>query len=192
MIPNPPRHPAALAALLLACPALAAADQFVIDPRHTFPSFEISHIGFSTQRGRFDNTTGTISLDTKNKTGQINISIEANSIDTGLAELEDRLKKEDFFNTGKYPTITYISDTLIFDGEKPTRADGKLTLLGITKPVSLDIRHFQCGIHPISKKSVCGADAVGQIKRSDFGMTAFLPAVGDEVKLFIQVEGFKE
>lgn len=192
MIPNPPRRPAILATLLLACPALAAADQFVIDPRHTFPSFEISHIGFSTQRGRFDKTTGTISLDTKNKTGQINISIEANSIDTGLAELEDRLKKDDFFNTGKYPTITYVADTLIFDGEKPVRADGKLTLLGITKPVSLDIGHFQCGIHPINKKSVCGADAVGQIKRSDFGMTAFLPAVGDEVKLFIQVEGFKE
>ncbi|MGZ8215786.1 YceI family protein [Methylomagnum sp.] len=192
MKPDTLRRTAILTAILVACPAFAAADKFVIDERHTFPSFEISHIGFSTQRGRFDKTSGTITLDIKNKTGQINISMDANSIDTGLAELEDRLKKEDFFNTAKYPTIIYTADKLVFDGETPTRADGNLTLLGTTKPVSLDIQHFRCGVHPINKKAVCGADAAGVIKRSDFGITAFLPAVGDEVKILIQVEGFKE
>jgi polyisoprenoid-binding protein YceI len=181
-----------LAAALLAFPLLAAADSFIIDERHTFPSFEISHIGFSTQRGRFDKTTGKVQIDTQKKTGSIRIAIDANSIDTGLPELEDRLKKEDFFNTAKFPTINYEADKLVFDGDKPVKAEGTLTLLGVGKPVALDIRHFHCGVHPISKKNVCGADAVGAIKRSDFGMNAFLPAVGDEVKILIQVEGFKD
>jgi polyisoprenoid-binding protein YceI len=179
-------------AALLAFPLLATADSFTIDERHTFPNFEISHIGFSTQRGRFDKTTGKIQLDAQKKTGSLRIAVDANSIDTGLSELEERLKKEDFFNTAKFPTITYEADKLIFEGDNPVKAEGTLTLLGVSKPVSLDIKHFHCGVHPINKKSVCGADAVGSIKRSDFGMNAFLPAVGDEVKILIQVEGFKD
>lgn len=181
-----------LAAALLAFPLSATADSYTVDERHTFPSFEISHIGFSTQRGRFDKTTGKIQLDPQTKTGNIRISIDANTIDTGLPELEERLKKEDFFNTAKFPTITYAADKLVFDGDKPAKAEGTLTLLGVSKPVVLDIRHFHCAVHPISKKDVCGADAVGAIKRSDFGMNAFLPVVGDEVKILIQVEGFRD
>ena len=182
-----------LAGALLFCLSLSvSADSFVIDERHTFPSFEISHIGFSTQRGRFDKTTGTVSLDTEKRTGSIRIVIDAGSIDTGLQELEDRLKKDDFFNTANYPTVTYNADKVFFEGEKPVRAEGELTLLGVVKPLSLNIGHFHCGTHPISKKEVCGADATATIKRSDFGMSAFLPVVGDEVKILVQVEGFKQ
>ena len=180
------------AVFLLALPSLASADAFTIDPRHTFPSFEVSHIGFSTQRGRFDKTSGTIVLDPGKKTGAIHVVIDADSIDTGLAELEERLKKEDFFNTAKYPSITYEADRLVFEGDKPVRAEGTLTLRGVSRPLNLEIRHFQCGVHPISRKDVCGADAAGTIKRSEFGVNAFLPAIGDEVKILIQVEGFKE
>jgi polyisoprenoid-binding protein YceI len=182
----------AIGALLLSLPLLASADSFTIDERHTFPSFEISHIGFSTQRGRFDKTTGKIQLDAQKKTGNIHVVIDADSINTGLTELEERLKKDDFFNTAKYPTLTYDADKVVFEGDRPVRAEGTLTLLGVSKPVTLAIEHFHCGIHPIGKKNVCGADAAGTIKRSDFGMNAFLPAVGDEVKLVIQVEGFKD
>ncbi|CAL1239177.1 YceI family protein [Candidatus Methylocalor cossyra] len=190
---SPTQIPASLLAVLaLALPAVAAADSYTIDPRHTFPSFEVSHVGFSTQRGRFDRTSGKIELDPAKGTGSIHVVVDADSIDTGLQELEDRLRKEDFFHTARYPTITYEADRLVFEGGKPVLAEGRLTLLGITKAVPLKIEHFHCGVHPISKKEVCGADAVGSIKRSEFGMTAFLPAVGDEVKLLIQVEGFKE
>lgn len=168
------------------------AESFTIDERHSFPSFEVSHIGFSTQRGRFNRTHGKVMLNSQAKTGSIHITIDADSIDTGLAELEQRLKKEDFFNVEKYPTITYDSDKILFEGSRPIRAEGTLTLLGVAKPVSLEIRQFHCGLHPINKKNVCGADAYGTIKRSDFGMNAFLPLVGDEVKISIQVEGHKE
>lgn len=180
------------AVFLLTFPILATADSFTIDERHTFPSFEVSHIGFSTQRGRFDKTSGNITLDPEKKTGAIHVIIDANSIDTGLAELEERLKKEDFFNTAKHPAITYEADRIVFEGGKPVRAEGTLTLLGVSRPVDLEIRHFHCGVHPISRKNVCGADAAGTIKRSDFGLNAFLPAIGDEVRILIQVEGFKD
>jgi polyisoprenoid-binding protein YceI len=191
MKPAMPRCLTLTAALLLS-PLPGMADSFVIDPRHTFPSFEISHLGFSMQRGRFDQTSGTLQLDTQKKTGAIHVEIAANSIDTGLPELEEHLKKEDFFNVAKYPKITYDADRLVFEGDRPVRAEGKLTLLGVTQPLSLTIDHFQCGINPLKLKYACGANATGSLKRSAFGMSALLPAVGDEVKIAIQVEAFRE
>jgi polyisoprenoid-binding protein YceI len=170
----------------------AAAESYTIDAKHTFPSFEISHIGFSTQRGRFDRSSGTIQLDAKAQTGAIDVSIEADSIDTGLPELEAKLKEADFFNVAKHATITFKADKLEFAGDAPVAAVGTLTLLGVSQPVRLTIDHFHCGVHPMSKRNVCGANASGLIKRSDFGMKAFLPAVGDEVKIVIQVEAFKD
>lgn len=170
----------------------AYADTFSLDERHTFPGFEISHLGYSTQRGRFDKTSGSVTLDAERKTGSVQISIEAASIDTGLGELEDKLRSSDFFNSSQYPTITYQADTVEFLGDKPYRIPGRLTLLGITRPVTLSIDHYQCGFHPLYLKTVCGVDASGSLKRSDFGMKAFLPLVGDEVRLVIQAEGFKQ
>lgn len=182
----------ALTAVLLLAPLAGMADSFVIDSRHTFPSFEVSHLGFSIQRGRFDQTAGTFQIDTQKKTGAIHVEIAANSIDTGLPELEEHLKKEDFFNVAKYPKIVYDADRLVFEGDRPVRAEGKLTLLGATQPLSLAIDHFQCGLNPIKLKYTCGANATGSLKRSAFGMGALTPAVGDEVKIAIQVEGFRE
>ena len=171
---------------------MAFAETYVIDGRHTFPSFEISHIGFSTQRGRFNQTEGKITLDAKGRHGTINVRIDANSVDTGLEELEARLKKEDFFDTVRHPAITFASEQMEFSGETPVAATGVLTLLGVSKPLRLDITHFHCGVHPISQRQVCGADASGKIRRSDFGMKAFLPAIGDEVTLKIQIEAFRD
>lgn len=180
----------ALAALALA--GNANADNYTLDSKHTFPSFEVSHIGFSTQRGRFDRTSGKITLDSLAQKGSIDISIDADSIDTGLAELEAKLRGAEFFDTAKYPQISFKSDQVEFREGKPVGASGTLTLLGVSKPVHLGIDHFHCGVHPINKKNVCGANATGQIKRSEFGMAAFVPAVGDEVTLLIQVEAFKD
>jgi polyisoprenoid-binding protein YceI len=186
------RYAAGAAALGLSLIGNAVADSFTLDSRHTFPSFEISHIGFSTQRGRFDRTSGKIQLDAKAKIGSIEVNIEAASIDTGLEELEAKLKSPEFFDVAKFPAITFKADKVAFAGEAPSAAEGTLTLLGVSKPLHLKIDHFHCGIHPVYKREVCGADASGQIKRSDFGLKAFLPAVGDDVKILIQVEAFKD
>lgn len=179
-----------LIVLLLAAPALA--EDFTIDPRHTFPSFEVNHMGLSTQRGRFNSTSGKITLDRAAKKGTVTLDIDATTVNTGLAELEKHLKAEDFFNVEKFPKISFKSSKVVFEGENPGSVEGEITLLGVTKPLTLTVSSFNCRIHPMTKKYVCGADASATIKRSEFGMTYAIPAVSDEVRLFIQVEAIRD
>lgn len=172
--------------------AALAADSFVIDSRHTFPVFEVNHLGFSTQRGRFNKVTGRITLDMAAQKGSVEVVIDAASIDMGLEDWDRHMRSEDFFNVEKYPTMTFKSDKFIFRRGKPAEVHGELTLLGVTRPVKLTVNYFNCGVHPIKKKEVCGADLTTRIKRSDFGMTKFLPGIGDDIRIHIPVEAFKE
>ena len=181
---------AALGAVLTV-PAFAA-DSYTIDPRHTLPSYEISHFGWSTQRGRFEKVTGKITLDRTAKSGTVDLSIDTAAVSTGVAKLDEHLRSEDFFDVAKYPTMTFKSKQITFNGDKPAAVNGDFTLLGVTKPVTLTILAFQCAPNQFVKKEACGADAVAVIKRSDFGMTKFLPGLGDEVRLLINVEAFKD
>lgn len=169
-----------------------AATSYTVDPRHTFPNFEISHLGFSIQRGRFDQTSGKVTLDPDKGTGSINIAVETASISTGLAELEKHLRGEDFLDAARYPQITFVSDKLTFNKDKLVAADGIMTLQGISKPVHLAIDHFYCGMNLIAMKNTCGANATTTIKRSDFGVDKYVPKVGDDVKIAIQVEVTKD
>jgi polyisoprenoid-binding protein YceI len=169
-----------------------AATSYTVDPRHTFPSFEISHLGFSIQRGRFDRTSGKVTLDPDKGTGSINITVETASISTGLAELEKHLRGEDFLDAVRYPQITFLSDKLTFNKDQLIAADGMMTLHGISKPVHLAIDNFYCGMNLIAMKNTCGANATTTIKRSDFGVDKYVPKVGDEVKIAIQVEATKD
>jgi polyisoprenoid-binding protein YceI len=182
----------AILAAAVAAPALAATETYTLDSRHTFPSFEVSHLGYSTQRGRFNKTTGKITLDRQAKTGSVEIVMDANSIDTGLEKLEEVMRSDEFFNAEKYPTLTFKSKSVKFNGDKPATIEGELTMLGVTKPVTLTVNSFQCGVHPINKKELCGADASAVIKRSEYGMTKYVPGVSDDVKLLIQIEAFKD
>lgn len=185
------RTTAVILAGLLAGTAYAAPETYTIDSTHTFPSFEINHLGFSTQRGRFNKTTGTLVLDRAARKATVDISIDADSISTGLEKLETHLRTEDFFDVAKYPTITFKSTGARFKGDKLARISGDLGMHGVTKPVTLTVTAFHCGYNPVYKKDACGADAVTTIKRSDFGINYALPAVGDEVRLFIQIEAHK-
>lgn len=178
------------AAGLLSGTALAA-DSYTVDPSHTFPTYEINHLGFSTQRGRFDKTTGHITLDRQAKQVSAEITIDAGSIDTGLDKLEAHLRKPDFFDVEKYPTITFKSTQAHFTGDELTALDGELTMHGQTRAVRLDVKNFKCGNNPFTKKPLCSADVSTTIKRSDFGIKYGLPVIGDEVKLLIPVEAYK-
>lgn len=180
-----------LAAGLSSTPVWAT-DSYTIDPGHTHPSYEINHFGWSTQRGRFDHVSGTITLDRAAKTGSVEVTIDASSVSTGVGKLDEHLKSEDFFNVGKYPTITFKASRIAFNGDVPASVPGQITILGVTKPATLTITQFSCGQHPMLKKDVCGAEASTTIKRSEFGMTKYVPALGDDVKLLINVEAFKE
>ena len=182
----------AFAISALSAAALAAPETFVIDPAHTAPRFEYSHFGYSNQIHRFDKTSGKIVLDRAARTGSVEVTIDAKSVNTGLALFNGHIQGEDYFDTAKYPTISFTSTKVRFDGDKPVAVDGDLTIKGVTRPVTLTVTSFHSMPHPFAKKDAIGANAVARIKRSDFNMGKGAPAVSDEVTLSIAVEAIKE
>lgn len=188
------KHLFAALATLAATIALPsqAADSYTLDPAHTFPSYEVRHLGFSIQRGRFNKTSGKITLDRAAKTGTVDINIDAASVSTGMPLLEEHLRGENFFDVAKNPVIAFRSKDLKFNGDTLVAVSGDLMIRGVIKPVTLNVTSFRCAPHPMTKKEACGADANVTIKRSDFGMNFGLGAVGDEVKLLINIEAMKD
>jgi polyisoprenoid-binding protein YceI len=172
--------------------AAHAADTYTVDPAHTFAHFTISHMGFSTMHGRFEKTSGKLTLDRAAKTGSVDISIETASISTGFAKRDDHLKSPDFFNAAEFPTITYKSTGMKFKGDLPASVEGNLTISGVTKPVTLTIDAIKCDTNPMNKKYECGADASAAIKRSDFGVKYGLPGIGDDLKLSFEIEAYRD
>jgi polyisoprenoid-binding protein YceI len=126
------------------------------------------------------------------KTGSVDVTIDAKSVNTGFPMFNEHIQGEDFFDTAKIPNITFKSTAVKFDGDKPVSVDGNLTIKGITKPVTLTITSFQLMPHPMLKKDAIGANAVAKIKRSDFNMGKYAPYVSDDVTLSIAVEAIKE
>jgi polyisoprenoid-binding protein YceI len=183
-----------LAAILvaLALPAAAEVETYTIDPNHTFPAFEIGHFGYSIQRGRFNKTAGKATLDPAAHTGSVEIVIDAASVDTGHVKLGEHLRSPDFFNVERFPTLAFKGSQLTFDGDNVKSVTGELTLLGVARPVTLNAVQFRCAPHPVLKRKVCGGDFVATIKRSDFGMTKYLPALADDVTLRINFEAIKD
>jgi len=180
------------AAFSMSAAALATPETYVIDGGHTFPRFEYNHLGYSLQSSRFDKTSGKITLDRAAKTGSVEVNIDAKSVNTGYSVFNGHLQGEDYFNTEKFPTITFVSTGVKFDGDKVTAVDGNLTMKGVTKPVTLTVTSFHCMAHPMNKKDTCGANATAKIKRSDFNMGKNAPYVSDEVTLSIPVEASKQ
>lgn len=171
-------------------PMAALADSYTLDPAHTYPNFTVSHLGFSTMHGRFGKTSGTLTMDREKGTGSVEVVIDTASVDTGFKKRDDHLRSPDFFNAVEFPQITFKSTKVSFAG-KGAKVEGNLTMKGVTKPVTLDVASINCGVHPFSKKDVCGFDATATIKRSDFGITYGTPAIGDEISLDIEVEAVK-
>lgn len=177
-----------VACVLAGITCAAHAETYTIDPKHTFASFEIDHFGLARQSGRFDRTSGTIAYDPAAKSGSADVSIEVASVTTGDAERDQHLTKPEFFDAARFPRITFKSSAFRFEGDKLTAIDGDLTVRGVTKPVTLRVSHIGCKVHPAYRVPSCGANAETQIKRSDFGVNAFLPAISDDVTLKLAVE----
>ena len=122
------------------------------------------------------------------------------SVDTGDSERgsrprtrDEHLRTADFFNVAEFPRMTFKSSGVKFAGDNPAEIAGNLTLMGVTKPVSMKVERWVCKDHPMNKKPICGGNATGTLKRSEFGMKYGLPGgVGDELKLNIEFEGFKD
>lgn len=185
-----PRHLAALLSMFAA--TAASAEGYAIDARHTFPVFEVSHYGFSLQRGRFNKVAGRLDLDPAAKKGSVEVTIDTASVDMGFEDWNKHMRGERFFQTDKFPQARFVARDFAFDIEKPTPVTGELTLLGVTRNVVLKVSQWRCAKHPILPRQLCGADLETTIKRSEFGMSANLPGIGDEVRITIPVEALKD
>lgn len=181
-----------IAASVFSVSAFAAPTTYVIDQDHTYPRFEYSHLGFSTQISHFDNTTGKVVYDKEAKTGLVDITIDMKSVNTGSKLFNEHIQEADFLDTTKFPTATFKSTKVNFEGDKPATIDGNLTIKGITKPVTLKVTSFKNAAHPMTKKDAIGADAITTIKRSDFNAGKLAPHVGDELTLRISLEAMEQ
>lgn len=193
------KHLAALAIAALPLAATAAADSFTLDTFHTHPNFAVEHWGLSMLHGQLGKTTGKFTLDRAAKAGSVELTIDLATLYTGDSDKagrprsrDEHLRQADFFNVAEFPRATFKSTKVVFSGEAPSVVEGNFTMLGVTKPVSLTLERFKCGSNPFNKKDRCGGNAVGKIKRSDFGLKTALPAVGDEIALNISFEGDKD
>jgi len=185
--------PLAAATALLASTVSAQAASYAIDPAHTYVTFEITHFGTSTNRGRFDKKEGSVELDRAAKTGKVEIVVDTNSINTGFAAFNKHLQSADLFDTEKFPTMKFAADKFSFNGDKVSEVTGTLTLLGKTSPLTLKATNFNCYDSPMLKREVCGGDFEGTLDRSQFGMNYGLDwGFPKNVRLVVQVEAVKQ
>lgn len=194
------RH-ATLGALALAMPLAAATapESYTLDPHHTYPHFAVDHLGVSTLWGRFDRTAGRFTIDRAAKTASLELTVETASLSTGGGNRgspaharDEHLRNADFFNVAEFPRMTYRAVEVKFAGDAPAELTGQLTLLGVTRSLTLKIERWTCRDNPFSRKPMCGGNATGALKRSDFGMKYGLPAVGDDIRLYVEFEGYRD
>ncbi|MFZ3127396.1 MAG: YceI family protein [Rhodoferax sp.] len=183
----------AAAATLLSGVAQAQTATYNLDPTHTFVTFEIGHFGTTTNRGRFDKKEGSVQLDKAGKAGKVEVTIDTTSINTGTPGFDKHLQSAELFDAAKYPTIKFVSDKFIFNGDKVAEIIGNLTLLGKTQTVTLKANQFNCYMSPMVKREVCGGDFETTIDRTAFGMNYGIDwGFPKNVRLVIQAEAVKQ
>jgi polyisoprenoid-binding protein YceI len=185
--------PAALLAAYAGC-AFAKPATYVCDPAHTHPSFAADHLGgLSVWRGIFTKTACTVVFDQQARTGTVDVTVDTSSVDFGVPKLNEHAQTPDLFDVAKYPTATYKGQLADFVHGKPTKVLGNFTLHGVTHPLTLTLRSFECKQVPMMHQYRCGADAEGRFQRDQYGMD-FGKAFGFQmwVRLKIQVEAVRQ
>lgn len=179
----------ALVAGLVFAPIGKAAESFGFDSSHTSVLFFINHFGFSEVSGKFLKYDGALEFDRKDPTkSKVNITIDVNSIDMGMTKFNEHLLSKDFFDAEKFPTMTFKSGQIKKAGKNKFKMTGDFTLHGVTKPVTLDVTLNKAADNPFTKKPALGFQITGSIKRSEFGMSAYVPNVADLVNIRIDTE----
>jgi polyisoprenoid-binding protein YceI len=177
----------------VSCFSLAhAAENYTIDSDHSYVEWKISHFDFSNPSGKWYIANGTITLD-KNKPqdSKVNIKIKIADIITGIPELDKHLKGELFFDVAKFPEATFVSDKVTLTGKNTAKVHGILTVHGVSKPITLMVKLNKIGTNPINNKETVGFSALVTLNRSDYGISALLPGLGDKVQINIETEAFK-
>jgi polyisoprenoid-binding protein YceI len=178
-----------LVTALLAATPLRAADSYKVDPVHSTVIFRVNHMGTSWVYGRFDDVSGTFTVDEKSP--EFDISVNADSVDTNNKQRDTHLKSADFFSVKEFPTITFKSTSVTSTGEKKFDVTGDLTLHGVTKSITVPI-DFVGAAESKQMGSRAGYEALFSVKRSDYGMDKMVGPVGDEIHLTVSFEGVKQ
>jgi polyisoprenoid-binding protein YceI len=182
----------AFAGTLFAGAATAAPITYAFDTVHSRVTFHVSHLGFSHSVGQLFVAPGTFVFDTADwSKGAVIATLPADSLTFGDAKWDAHVKGADFLDAAKYPTLTFAATQVTRSGEKTGTLTGNLTLRGITKPVTLQLRLNAAGPHPMRKVPAIGFTATGTIQRSEFGVAAYVPMVGDELEVRIEVEALQ-
>ena len=185
----------ALAAAATLATGIAQAEpaNYAIDPTHTFVTFEISHFGASVNRARFDKKQGSVQLDKAAKSGKVEISFDTTSVNSGTPAFDKHLQSADLFDSAKHPTMKFVADKFVFNGDKVASVEGQLTLLGKTGPLTLKANQFNCYDSPMLKREVCGGDFETTIDRTafgaDYGVQYGFPK---NVRIVAQIEAIKQ
>lgn len=178
-------------AVLLGSAAIAPAQTYQVDPVHSFVVFKIEHMNTGWVWGRFNEPTGTFTLDADNpQESSIEVTVQAQSIDTANEQRDGHLRSEDFFVVEKHPTITFKSTEVQMEGDNTWKVTGDMTLLGQTKPVTVEIKTGDPVENNGGKR--VGLQSTFTVKRSDYGMDFMPDAIGDEVELHVALEGVTE
>lgn len=189
---------AAVCAGAVVAPAQAEVEKYVLDPAHTQTLFFISHLGFSHMPGRFGDVEGDFNYDKSDVShSSVTVTMKAASVDTFHQKRNEHLKSPDFFNAAEFPDITFKSTKIEMTGDKTAKMTGDFTLLGVTKPITLDVTFNREGLHTFNKRDhIAGFSAIGSFKRTDFGMGFGMPGkpggIGDKVELRIEAEGIRQ
>ncbi|WP_420382873.1 YceI family protein [Novosphingobium sp.] len=166
--------------------AMVEAGSYVVESHHTLVEFSVDHFGFSTFFGVIPNATGTMTLDPRALGAtRLDISLPVAGISTTNAKLDGELTSADWFDAAKYPAIRFVSDKVIRTGPETAQIHGQITLHGVTKPLVLSAHFHGAGSNPMSKAYTVGFDATGELNRSDFGVSKYVPVVSDTVHLKI-------
>ncbi len=178
--------------MALLAPA-AGADTYTMDPAHCLPVFEFRHLGMTTQTGRFDRASGTITLNRTLHSGSVHFEVDTSSLNMGFGTETPDSPGYHLFEVTKFPTISYESNELFFDDDNNViAAQGNLTLLAVTKPLTVWVSRFKCSKSPMNKKMMCAGNITATVKRSEFGMMKYIPGISDEIKVSIPVEAYKD
>lgn len=176
---------AAIALATLAGAAHAAQETFKVDAWHTTTTFAVVHNGTSTNTGKFPTSGGLMMLDTAAKKGSVDVTIDVAGVVSGIKLFDEHLRSEKWLDTAKHPTATFKSTKFEFKADKVEKVHGHLTFKGVTRPVELEAKNFNCYDNAMFKAKVCGGDFETKLKSGEFGFPF-------EVKLSVQVEGVKQ
>ena len=172
--------------------ALRAGD-YQLDKQHAVLLWKVNHLGFSKYVGRFNEFDASLSYDPENPSAaQVAIVVQTASLDVNFPQFEEDLRGTSWFNVASYPDASFESTSADLDANGNGTVSGNFTLLGVTKPVTFDVLFNGGARNPLTQNYTVGFEVNGVIKRSDFGMTNLLPAVGDEIELEMHVEFLRE